>query len=72
MTRFTNLAFYGKQKDMPSCLISIFFAHCLLLKGYMGYLAHVYDTRVSEVRLKDVVVVRNFFDVFPSELLSLL
>ena len=34
----------------------------------MGYLAHVVDTRSSEVRLEDVPVVRDFLDVFPDNL----
>ena len=43
-------------------------ARCLLKKGCRGYLAHVVDTRSSEVRLKDVPVVRDFLDVFHDDL----
>ena len=44
---------------------------CLLQKGCKGYLAHVVDTRSSEVRLEDVPVVWDFLDVFPDDLLGL-
>lgn len=52
-------------------MISIFFACCLLYKGYVGYLAYVYDTKTSEARLKDVLVVQDFLVVFLDEFLSL-
>ena len=45
-------------------MISAISARCLLQKGYKGYLAHLVDTRNSEVRLEDVPVVRDFMDVF--------
>ena len=46
-------------------------ARCLLQKGCKGYLAHVVDTRSSEVRLEDVPVVRDFLDVFLNDIPSL-
>ena len=49
-------------------MISTISARCLLQKGCKGYLAHVVDTRSSEVRLEDVPVVRDFLDVFPDDL----
>ena len=49
-------------------MISAISARCLLQKGCKGYLAHVVDTRSSEVRLEDVPVVRDFLDVFPDDL----
>ena len=52
-------------------MISAISARCLLQKGCKGYLAHVVDTRSSEVRLEDVPVVRDFLDVFPDDLLGL-
>ena len=52
-------------------LISAISARCLLQKGCKGYLAHVVDTRSSEVRFEDVPVVRDFLDVFPDDLPSL-
>ena len=49
-------------------MISAISARCLLQKGCKGYLAHVVDTRSSEVRFEDVPVVRDFLDVFPDDL----
>ena len=43
-------------------------ARCLLRRGCIGYLAHIVDTRSSEVRLEGVPVVRDFRDVFPEDL----
>ena len=37
-------------------------------KGCKGYLAHVVDTRSSEVILEDVPVGRDFLDVFLDDL----
>ena len=49
-------------------MISVISARCLLQKGCKGYLAHVVDTRSSEVKLEDILVVRDFLDVFPDDL----
>ena len=62
------VVFYGERRRAPSGLISATSARCLLQKGYKGYLAHVVDTRSSEVRLEDVPIVRDFLDVFPDDL----
>ena len=62
------VVFYGERRRAPSGLISAISAKCLLQKGCKGYLAHVVDTRSSEVRLEDVLVVRDFLDVFPNDL----
>ena len=62
------VVFYGEQRRAPSGLISAISARCLLQKGCKGYLAHVVDTRSSEVGLEDVPIVRDFPDVFPDDL----
>ena len=49
-------------------MISSISSRCLLQKGCKGYLAHVVDTRSSEVGFEDVPVVRDFLDVFPDDL----
>ena len=63
--------FYGEQRLAPSGLIYAISARWLLQKGCMGYLAHVVDARSDEVKLKDILVVREFLDVFPNDLPSL-
>ena len=62
------VVFYGERRRAPSGLISAISTRCLLQKGCKGYLAHVVNTRSSEVRLEDVPVVRDFLDVFPYDL----
>ena len=37
-------------------------------KGLFGVLAHIVDTRSDEARIEDVLVVRDFQDVFPDDL----
>ena len=46
-------------------------AHCakrLLRKGCKGYLANVVDTRKEVLKLDDIPIVREFFDVCPKYL----
>ena len=62
------VVFYREWRRAPSSFISDISARCLLQKGCKGYLAHVVDTRSSEVRLEDVPIVRDFLDVFPDDL----
>ena len=52
-------------------MISALEAKRVLLKGYEFYLAHVVDTSVTEVKLENVLVVCEFADVFPEDLLGL-
>ncbi len=37
----------------------------------MGFLAHVVDTRIEKVSLEDILVVQEFSNVFPDDLLGL-
>ena len=62
------VVFYEERRRAPLGLIFVISARCLLQKGCKGNLAHVVDTRSSEVRLEDVPVVRDFLDVFPDDL----
>ena len=43
------VVFYGERWRAPSGLISGISARCLLQKGCTGYLAHIVDTRSSEM-----------------------
>ena len=60
--------FYRERRRAPSGLISAISTIWVLQKGCKGYLAHVVDARSDEVRLEDVLVVREFLDVFPDYL----
>ncbi|CAL8170370.1 unnamed protein product [Prunus armeniaca] len=63
-----KVTFYRECRVLPSCLISTITARRLLKKGCLGYLAHVIDTWDSGLRLKDILVVQEFPDVFPEDL----
>lgn len=63
--------FCEKQKDTPSSLISIFSTYCLLHRGCIRYLAYVYDIRTCEVSLEDILVAKDYPDVFLDKLPSL-
>ena len=52
-------------------MISAFVAYRLLHKGCVGYLAHIVDTWVEEMRLEDITVVKKISDVFPDDLSGL-
>nr|XP_048323107.1 uncharacterized protein K02A2.6-like [Ziziphus jujuba var. spinosa] len=62
------VVFYREQIQTPIGLISTIYTRRLLHKGCKGYLAYVVDTRIIEVRLEDVPVVKDFPDVFPDDL----
>ena len=49
-------------------VISALRAKRLLRKGCQGYLANVVDTRKEVLKLDDILVVREFSDVFPKYL----
>ena len=49
-------------------VISALRAKHLLLKGCQGYLAHVVDTRKEVLKLDDILIVREFPNVFPEDL----
>ena len=52
-------------------MISALVAKRLLHKGCEAYLAHVIDTSTMKVNLENVLVVREFSDVFLEDLLGL-
>ena len=49
-------------------MILVVHASRLIRSGYQAYLAHVIDTSISEVKLPNVPIVREFPDVFPTDL----
>ncbi|KAH9657944.1 Endonuclease [Citrus sinensis] len=64
----TGVKFCGERRVLPSCVISAIDVRRLLRKGCSAYLAHIIDTEVRVLRLKDIPVVQEFPDVFPNEL----
>ena len=56
---------------MPCNLINALSARRLLRKGCQGFLVFVHDAEAKEAKLKDILVISEFIDVFPKELLRL-
>ncbi|XP_039173939.1 uncharacterized protein LOC120296260 [Eucalyptus grandis] len=66
-----SFEFIRSQGGPSVSLISSLEATRLLGKGCQGYLATVVDTTVEELKIEDIVVVQEFPNVFPKELLGL-
>ncbi|XP_028099027.1 uncharacterized protein LOC114298613 [Camellia sinensis] len=66
-----KFCFVGSGVNTPLLVISALQARRLLRNGYEGYLASVRDTRETELKLEAILVVKEFPDVFPEELLGL-
>ena len=67
----SDIIFYGERQILPFSVISIISARRLLKKYCFAYLAYVIDNRVSDVKLEDIPVVKEFLDMFPDDLFSL-
>ena len=65
---FLELEFKGGRRVLPTCVISTFEAKRLRYKGCEAYLAHVVDISISEVTLRNVLIVREFSNVFFEDL----
>jgi len=63
-----RMIFEGEQILKPIALISVVTSQRLLRKGCMGYLAYILNSNDEGPRLKDILVVKEFPDVFPEEL----
>ena len=63
-----KIVFHGERKIIPTCLISVVHASRLIRSGCQAYLAHVIDISISEVKLPNVPIIREFLDVFPTDL----
>ena len=58
----------GSGVNTHLLVISAMQARRLLRNGCEGYLASVRDTRETELKLEDILVVKDFPNVFPEEL----
>ncbi|XP_070007872.1 uncharacterized protein [Nicotiana sylvestris] len=68
MPRFPRLEWKGSAVDTSSRVISFMKARHMVEKGCLAYLAYVRDTTVESPTIDSVPVVREFADVFPSDL----
>ena len=69
--KYLDLEFEGDRRILPKCVILALEAKGLLHKGCEVYLAHMVDNSTLEVALDNVLVVREFLDVFSKYLPSL-
>ena len=67
----TTLRLDVRGRLVSSALISGIRARKLLSKGAQGYLAFLINTPRDKVKLEDMLVVNEFFNVFPDELKSM-
>ena len=65
---YPEFEFVGDRRVLPTCVIFALEVKRLLQKGCEAYIAHVIDTSIPKVDLKNVPVVCEFSDVFPDDL----
>ena len=63
-----EVVFQGERDVISSCLISAVAARRLLSKGCQAFLAHVVDASIGVLEVGDILVIREFPDVFPEDL----
>ena len=66
-----GVIFRGIRREIAPSLINAMTAWKMLQKGFQGYLAFVVDRRQEGTRLKDILIVKEFPDVFPDYILGL-
>ena len=64
----TEVMFYGLWKILPNSIMTAMKASKMLWKSYQGYLVYAFEVRDGGSRLEDILVVREFPDVFPEDL----
>ncbi|KAL0381229.1 UNVERIFIED_CONTAM: Transposon Ty3-G Gag-Pol polyprotein [Sesamum angustifolium] len=63
-----KVVFIGDRQVVPVCVISAVEARRLMLEGCEAYLAHVIDFEKVNPILEEILVVRDFPEVFPDDL----
>jgi hypothetical protein len=58
----------GERNVNRNCIVSAMTARKMIKKGCEAYLVLVMETKKEGIRLSDILVVREFPDVFPDEL----
>ncbi|XP_070026077.1 uncharacterized protein [Nicotiana sylvestris] len=71
MLEFPRLEWKGSSVNTSSRVISFLKARHMVKKGCLAYLAYVWDTTTESSTIDSVPVVREFADVFPSDLLGM-
>ena len=65
------MIFRGIRREIAPSLINAMTASKILRKGCQGYLAFVVDRRQEGTRLEDILIVKEFPDVFPDDISGL-
>ncbi|KAA0026219.1 putative Retrotransposon protein [Cucumis melo var. makuwa] len=68
---FVEVVFRGMWNIIPRSLISVLKAEKLLRKDCTTFLAHLVGVQREKVKPEDIIVVKEFFDVFPDDLSGL-
>ncbi|KAA0059550.1 reverse transcriptase [Cucumis melo var. makuwa] len=68
---FAEMVFRGVRKAVSRSLISVLKAEKLLRKGCTAFLAHIVVVQREKLKPEDVLVVKEFLDVFPNDLSGL-
>ena len=63
-----GVIFRGIRREIAPSLINVIIASKMLRKGCQGYLAFVVDRRQEGTRLEDILIVKEFPDVFPDDI----
>jgi hypothetical protein len=63
-----KLVFNGKRKVIPSCMIPVMTAEKMIKKRLSIYLAHKKEMEEGRIKLSNILVVREYLNVFPEEL----
>ena len=63
-----EITFYGVRMILSSSMMSVMIAGKMLRKSYPGYLAYAVEVRDDDMRLEDILVVKEFPDVFLDDL----
>ena len=66
-----EVKFTGIRRELSSNMISAMTAQIMLRKGYQGYLAYVVETGNEGTLVDEILVVREFPDVFPDDIAGL-
>ncbi|XP_070029898.1 uncharacterized protein [Nicotiana sylvestris] len=68
MPGLPRLKWKGSTVDISSRVISFLKARHMVEKGCLAYLTYVWDATTESLRIDSIPVVREFVDVFPSDL----
>ena len=66
-----EVKFRGIRRELSSNIISAMAAQRMLRKGCQGYLAYVVETKKEGILVDEILVVREFPDVFPDDITGL-